>query len=96
MIIGSDLLQQYQCCHFVSPSWPISEAGIIYEADWAINCRVAFWSAMTVAGFFGFSIGIVRGPANQDDQSSVTNIDGTPRRRVIHDGLLYLGNQATF
>jgi GDP-fucose transporter C1 len=73
------------------------EAGIIYEAMGHQLTSGLFWSAMTVAGFFGFSIGIVTVLQIKATSPLSHNISGTAKAAVQSMMAFYIwGNQATF
>jgi GDP-fucose transporter C1 len=73
------------------------EAGIIYEALGHQLTSGLFWSAMCVAGFFGFSIGIVTVLQIKATSPLSHNISGTAKAAVQSMMAFYIwGNQATF
>ena len=73
------------------------EAGIIYQALGNQLSSGLFWSAMTVAGFFGFSIGIVTVLQIKATSPLSHNISGTAKAAVQSMMAFYIwGNEATF
>mmetsp|Transcript_31566 Transcript_31566/g.48421 ORF Transcript_31566/g.48421 Transcript_31566/m.48421 type:complete len:376 (+) Transcript_31566:205-1332(+) len=73
------------------------EADIIQESMNKQLSSAAFWSAMTIAGFFGFSIGIVTVLQIKATSPLSHNISGTAKAAVQSMMAFYIwGNQATF
>mmetsp|Transcript_18600 Transcript_18600/g.43090 ORF Transcript_18600/g.43090 Transcript_18600/m.43090 type:complete len:378 (-) Transcript_18600:229-1362(-) len=83
-------------CILFIPLVAIFEAEVIKAAVNVQLVSPAFWSAMTVAGFFGFSIGIVTVLQIKATSPLSHNISGTAKAAVQSMMAFYIwGNQAT-
>mmetsp|Transcript_31666 Transcript_31666/g.46969 ORF Transcript_31666/g.46969 Transcript_31666/m.46969 type:complete len:359 (-) Transcript_31666:56-1132(-) len=83
-------------CMLFLPLVAYFEGDIIFGAINAQLATAAFWSAMLVAGFFGFSIGIVTVLQIKATSPLSHNISGTAKAAVQSMMAFYIwGNQAT-
>lgn len=79
------------------PLMAIFEGRVIFEAATKQLISPTFWAAMTLAGFFGFSIGIVTVLQIKATSPLSHNISGTAKAAVQSMLAFYIwGNEATF
>jgi len=84
-------------CILFIPLIAYFEGGIVVKYVDTQLVSTAFWSAMTVAGFFGFSIGIVTVLQIKATSPLTHNISGTAKAAVQSLMAFYIwGNEATF